>query len=45
MMVKECDKVSQMPSGGVGVCLNVCVCPGFIEDFEFWEGGNSKVRC
>ena len=23
----------------------VCVCAGFIHNFEFWEGGNSQVRC
>ena len=35
MMVKRCDKVSQMQSGGVGVCLNVyvCVCAGFHTGF------------
>ena len=29
---------------GVGICMNVCVCvcAEFLQDFEFWEGGNSK---
>ena len=26
----------------VGVCLNMCVVQGFIQDFDFWEGGTPK---
>ena len=43
MMVKVVTKFHKCHLGA-GVCLNVCV-QGFIQDFEFWEGGggNSKV--
>ena len=44
MMVKD---VTTRRSGctSMCVCVCVCVCAGFIHNFEFWEGGNSQVRC
>ena len=43
-MVKDVTKFHKRHLGGRGMLECVCV-QGFIEDFEFWEGGNSKVRC
>ena len=44
MMVKDATKFHNATCG-VGVCINVCVCvcvQGFIEDFDFSEGGSPK---
>ena len=43
MMVKDVKKFHKHHLGGG--CLNVCVRAEFHLDFEFWDGGNSKVWC
>ena len=43
LLVKHVSKFTKTIWGTVGVCLNVCVCvQGFIQYFEFWEGGTPK---
>ena len=44
MMVTDVTKFHKCHLVG-RVCLNVCVCmQGFIQDFEFWEGGEGKLQ-
>ena len=38
----RCDKSFIKPIWGVRVCLSVCVCRGFVQDFEYWKGGTPK---
>ena len=40
MVVKDASKFYKHHMG-VEACLNVCV-QGFIQDFEFWEGGTPQ---
>ena len=44
MMVNDVTKFHKHHLGCQGMLQCVCVV-GFMQDFEFWEEGNSKVRC
>ena len=44
-MVTGVTKFHKSYLGGRGMLECVCVYAGFIQDFEYWEEGNSKVQC